>query len=111
VIGGKSGSNLSGDELTTAARQEEKNTASQDQAGQSSPDDGAGDGVEVSYQTHSVRASVEEHALAAWKRQVNPQRPAVGVPSTRYHIQEQRARARVIREWRASRECFPFSCS
>jgi hypothetical protein len=52
--------------LTTAARQEEKNTASQDQAGQSSPDDWAGD--EVSYQTHSVRASVEEHALATWKR-------------------------------------------
>src|SRR5262245_46687026 len=33
---------LSGDELTTAARQGQKNTASQDQAGQASADDGAG---------------------------------------------------------------------
>ena len=36
------GSNLSGDELTTAAHQEEKNTASQDQARQPSTNDGAG---------------------------------------------------------------------
>jgi hypothetical protein len=52
--------------LPTPSPQEEKNTASQDQAGQSSTDAGTGD--EVSYQTHSVRASVEEHALATWKR-------------------------------------------
>jgi len=50
----------------------EEATACKDQAGKSSTDDGAGDGVEVSYQTHSVRASVEEHALATWKRHGGP---------------------------------------
>jgi hypothetical protein len=39
----RSGTNLSGDELTTAARQGQKNTATQDQAGQSGTDDGARD--------------------------------------------------------------------
>jgi hypothetical protein len=38
------GKKASDDELTTAARQEEKNTASQNQAGQSSPDEGPWDG-------------------------------------------------------------------
>src|SRR5215510_11637392 len=80
----------------------EKDTARQDQAGKASTDDGAGD--KVSYQTRSVRASVEEHALATWKRHGDQWRPAVVLGGTRYYIQEQRAHARVIREWRASRE-------
>jgi hypothetical protein len=50
----------------------EKATARQDQARQSSTDDGAGDFVEVGYQTNSVRESVEEHALATWKRHGGP---------------------------------------
>src|SRR6516225_6877353 len=44
---GVGGSNLSGEELTTAARQGQKNTTSQDQARQSCTDDGAGDGHAV----------------------------------------------------------------
>src|SRR5262249_9040445 len=40
--------NLSGDELTTAARQDEKTTASRDQPRQSRTDDRAGNGVEDS---------------------------------------------------------------
>ena len=43
---GSSDPNLSGDELTTAARQAQKNTASQDQARQSRTDDGARDASE-----------------------------------------------------------------
>ena len=42
---GVGGSNLSGDELTTAARQGQKNTTSQDEARQSRTGDGAGDGL------------------------------------------------------------------
>jgi hypothetical protein len=58
VIGGSAFQPLSGDELTTAARQDQKNTTSQDQARQSSTNNGAGD-------AHAVE---DEGRVELWRR-------------------------------------------